>query len=183
MRTLGTVALVVAVAVLGSTCGGGESSTPAAPTPTPTPTITNVAGVWTGTARLTSVSGGECVGATLAASIGSPSSFTFQVTQSGSTLTAVWTSTTTGIFVNYSGTAGAGTMALNATASSAGWVYGFLCSNGQRRDAQLTSETFTANVNGNSASGTIGESINVYLPGTTTGVGILTGSSSFSMTR
>jgi len=94
--------------------------------------IVNAAGLWTGSSRTTSAAGGECVGPTLAASVGATTPITVQVSQNGSVVTAVVTGTTTGVYTNYSGTAGSSSISLNWTYSSAGIISGFRCSNGQR---------------------------------------------------
>ena len=185
MRTLGAVALVVVAAMVGATCGGGGDSSPTTPTPTtpPAPTYVNAAGLWTGNERLTSAAGGECVGPTFTASVGTTTPATMQVTQNGSAVTAVVTGTTTGVYANYSGTAGSSSISLNWTYSSAGIISGFPCSNGQLRDLRLNGNTLAADVGGNSASGTVGETWNVYVAGTQTSVGVLILNASFTMTR
>ena len=185
MRTLGAVALVVAVAMVGATCGGGGDSSPTTPTPTtpPAPTYVNAAGLWTGTDRLTSVIGGECVGSIYTAAIGTTTPITMQVTQNGSAVTAVVTGTTTGVYTNYSGTAGSSSIALSWTFSSAGIITGVRCSNGQLRDLKVNDSTINANISGNSASGTSAATSNVYVSGTQTSVGVLVLTASYSMTR
>ena len=87
--------------------------------------IVNAAGLWTGSSRTTSAAGGECVGPTLAASVGATTPITVQVSQNGSVVTAVVTGTTTGVYTNYSGTAGSSSISLSWTYSSAGLSLGF----------------------------------------------------------
>ncbi len=70
------------------------------------PSLLQVGGLWTGSVRLTSVTGGECVGPTLAPRIGITQVYTLVITQNGGDLTATATETGTGINTNYSGTAG-----------------------------------------------------------------------------
>jgi hypothetical protein len=184
MTRLVGVLLVAAVTVA---CGGGDPSpsTPVAPTPTPppAPTYVNAAGLWTGTSRLTSATGGECVSSIFTTSIGTTTPITMQVTQNGSAVTAVVTGTTTGVYTNYSGTAGSSSISVAWTSCSAGILNGVRCSNGQLRDLKLNDNTLNANINGNSASGTSGETWNVYVSGTQTSVGILNVTTSYSMTR
>lgn len=164
------IGVLVLVGVVG--CG---SSTPTAPS------TVQVAGVWLGTTQITSASGGECVGPSLG--IGSATTVSLQVSQSGSALTAVATSTTNGNSTNYTGTAGANSIALNATFSTAAFTFGFRCSNGAIRDLQQTAGTVTATITGNTGSGTQAQSYNVFVAGTSTSVGVLTLTGSFTMTR
>lgn len=157
-----------------SACGGDSPTAPS---------VAQVSGVWLATVNLTSVSGGECVGATIAA-LGQPAqTFTVQISQTGSALTATATSTSTGVSTTYSGTAGANSIALNATSSSAANIFGFPCLSGALRDLQLQSEGVTATVNGASANGTASARYNVFIGGTSVAVGVLTLTDSFTMTR
>lgn len=165
-RLIGLLVLFGAVG-----CG---SSTPTAPS------TVQVGGVWLGTTQITSASGGECVGPSLG--IGSATTVSLQVSQSGSALTAVATSTTNGNSTNYTGTAGASSIALNATFSTAA-LSTFRCSNGAIRDLQQTAGTVTATITGNTGSGTQAQSYNVFVAGTSTSVGVLTLTGSFTMTR
>ena len=165
-------------------CRGGASS-PTAPAAPAAPTIASVAGLWTATMRLTSITGGECVGTTSQATVGALNTYALQVTQNGSSLTAVATNTATGNYMYLSGTAGTSAITLNATYSSTAIIYGYLCSGGSHRDIVLTAATINAVVGGNSATGTYAESDNVCLPGTTTAVpgGGMTVNGTFTMNR
>ena len=173
---------ILLIAVLMCSCGGGSS--PTGPTGQK---VADVAGVWTGTVMVTNISGGECVGVTAQALgvIGASQTYTLQIDQTGANLTAIATSTATGNSTNFSGTAGATSFVLNATFSTNAFTYGYLCTNGLRRDTQLTAASINANISGNAGSGTYAESTNVYLPGTQSGVsgGIMTTNAGFSMTR
>jgi hypothetical protein len=186
MRALGIVALVIAVAVSGAACGGGGSNNPAAtaptPAPTPTPIVAQAAGVWTGVNQGMSVDGGECVGVTLAAMADPDTPFTLDVAQSGSALTAVSTAPVSGLLTNYSGTAAAGTISLTA-AYAVEWARGFSCLNGLKRDVQSLSDTINMTVSENTGMVTAAQTYNVFVAGTTTGVGTMTITSSFSVAR
>jgi hypothetical protein len=156
-------------------CG---SSSPTAPS------NVQVAGVWSATDRFGSATGGDCVGPTLTAiDNGTFQAYSVQISQNGSALTAIVTSNSNGVTTNYSGTAGESSITLNATFSTAATVFGVHCLNGALRDINLTNSTITATMNGNSGSGTNAASYNVFAAGTTTGVGILTINSTFSMTK
>jgi hypothetical protein len=175
---------IILIAVLEMSGCGGSSSAPSAPS---APSIVNVAGLWTASVKITSIVGGECVGVTQQALslFAPPLPYTLQVTQNGASLTAIATSTVTGNSTNFSGTAGAASIALNATSSTNAFTFGYLCSNLQRRDTQLTAAAINATITGNSGSGTYADTTNVYLPGTQTGVtgGIMTTNAGFTMTR
>ena len=175
-RLLGGVVL----AALTLACGGdGNGGSPT----NPTPQVAQVGGVWTYTSTLTGVSGGECVGAIFASSIGFTDSGTMQVTQTGSALTAVATSNSDGSSCRYSGTAGATTIALNWTSCDVGVLTGIGCPNGSIRDARLVTSGITANVVGTNASGTTAESWNILSSSTQAGVGVMTLNGTFSAQR
>ena len=180
MRAVSIASLVVAVAVSGAACSGGGSSNPAAPAPTPA--ITRAEGVWTGVNQSMSIAGGECVGAALALMADGETAFTLEVAQSGSALTAVSTAPVSGLPTHYSGTAGAGTISLTA-ASSLDWVRGFPCLNGLQRDVESVSDTITMTVSDNTGTVTAAQTYNVFVAGTTTGVGTMTITSSFPVGR
>jgi hypothetical protein len=186
MRAICIAALVVAVAVSGAACGGGEGNNPVAPTPAPTPTpkliVAQAAGVWTGVNVDMSVAGGECVGVALTAMVDPNAAFTLDVAQSGSALTAVSTAAISGLPTNYSGTAGVGTVSLTA-AYAVEWVRGFSCLNGLRRDVQSVSDTINMTVSDDSGIVTAAQTYNVFVAGTTTGVGTMTITSSFPVGR
>jgi hypothetical protein len=174
---LGLVAVTVAIVMAAVACGDGKSTT------APTPTIVNVAGLWTATLRMTSVSGGECVGPSWGYLVGQQDTYTLQVTQNGSALTARATSTSEGVSTDFSGTAGTNTISLNATVSPDAWIYGATCTSGEKRDVQMTAGTINGTINGNTGSGTYVETYNVFLAGTRNAVGVLTFTGSFTMTR
>lgn len=159
MKYLIAVVVTIAVAVSCAACG----SSPASPS---APTIAQVGGVWTGSVTQTSVSGGECIGTTLAASNGSADHYTVTIAQAGTALTGTATSQTSGQTCNYAGTAGTNTITFNVTSCP---TVGFrlTCSNGVQRDMYLNSRNLTASLNGSALVGTVGESWNVYVAGAT----------------
>lgn len=174
--------LLLAILVTLPGCGDDKSSSPSSPSTTPPPPV-NVQGLWTGGSTTTGANGGECLAQTFASLVGSTSNYTVQITQSGSSLTAVVTDTKTGIYTNYSGTAGGSSISLAWTYSSAGSISGIRCPNGQLRDMKLNTSTITADIVGNRGTGTAGETWNIYVAGTQTSVGVFNGTSSFTMTR
>lgn len=176
MKRLLLLALLVAL----PGCGGDNS--PSSPSAAPPPPV-NVQGLWTGISTLTSASGGECLAQVLAAQVGTTSPLTVQITQSGSSLTAVVTDSQTGHYTNYSGTAGSSSISLAWTYASAAILQNVRCPNGQLRDMRLNTDTITANVDGNRGTGTSGETWNIYVAGTQTSVGVFNGTASFTMTR
>ena len=174
--------VLAALSLVALNCGG-DSTSPTSPTAPSTPTIAQVAGVWTGTATLTSVTGGECVGTVLQSAVGSADSFTAAVTQTGSTLSATITSQSSGLSCSYSGTAGSNTVTLNLTTCQVDTLLDVQCAGGVLRDMQLIAEGITGTVSGNTVSGTTAETWNVFIAGTTVGVGPLTLNSTFTMAR
>lgn len=165
-RIVSIVATLVCVS-----CG----SSPTGPSPL------KVGGVWSVTTRLTSATGGDCVGPTLSTQIGTTDRYTAAITQTGAILTATVTSQTTGTSAQYSGQASNTTISLNLTSTQLGNVR-LTCSNGVIRNISLIGSGLTATVTGNTGSGTQAESYNVT---TTAGaaVGILIANSTFTMQR
>lgn len=159
--------ILVSIILFSPACGGGSPTTPT------TPTIVQAGGLWNATATLASVTGGECVGALYTPSIGTSARYTFAVTQTGSNLTATSTSLDDGTTCQFTGTAGTNTISLNGTSCSAAILKGFRCSNGAVRDTQVTNLAVFATINGNAASGSYAQTSNVYVGGTSTGVGVL----------
>jgi hypothetical protein len=186
MRAIRIAALVVAVAVSAIACSGGGGSNPAAPTPAPTPTPTPVvaqaAGVWTGVDQSMSVAGGECVGEALALWVNRDAAYSLDVKQSGGSLTAFSESWLWGLPTYYTGTADPGSISLSAN-SSDWWVRGYSCLHGGQRDVQLVSDTVRMTVSDNAGTVTAAQTYNVFIAGTTTGVGSMTITSSFPVLR
>jgi hypothetical protein len=159
-------------------CSGSDSPTK------PTPTTAQVAGVWSVTETVTSVNGGECFAAIFQSTVGSASRGTMQVSQSGASLTATFTSDSTGGSCSYQGTAGSSSIALNLVSCTASDAIGATCPNSTaRRDVRLQTGGINATVNGNTATGTSAETYNVLVSGTGTAVATLTSNASFTATR
>ena len=174
--------VLAALSLVALNCGG-DSTSPTSPTAPSTPTIAQVGGVWTGTATLTNVTGGECVGTVFQLLVGTSDALTAAVTQTGSTLTATVTSQSSGTSCSYSGTAGTTTMTLNLTTCQVSTIVGIQCDGGFVRDIELFAGSITGTVSGNTASGTQAETWNVFVGGTGIGVGPLTLNSTFTMAR
>jgi hypothetical protein len=103
-----------------------------------------VSGVWIGKATLSAVSGGECVGATLAPSIGSRDLFAASVRQEGTSLGATLAYQGNRTSCAFAGTAAGTSVGLDVTACHAGRVERFRCGNGEFRDVQMQSGRLTA---------------------------------------
>jgi hypothetical protein len=168
------------LAVLTSSCGSGGGSSTA-----PTPTIAQVAGVWRVTARATNITTSECVGATLAANgfIGTTSNSTAQITQSGANLTVIATDVATGAVTNYTGSAGASTIALNFQSCTLCVIQRLQCSNGSLRDLTPQADAVTATVSGSSFSGTEAQTYYVTVSGSWVAAGVLVVNASVSGTK
>ena len=108
---------------------------------------------------------------------------TIQVIQSGSSLTARFTDSSTGGSCDYLGTAGVSTVALNTSSCTASDLIGATCPGSTaRRDIPLQTGGYNATVSGNTLSGTGAQTYNVFAANTTTPMGTLTLRSSFSAT-
>lgn len=142
--------------------------------------------MWQTINHLTSVSGGECVGAAIAAAgTGSlVSSGSIQVSQTGGSLTATATDSKTGATTSYTGTVGVSSFTLNFTSCNPCTVP-FQCPNGALRDVGVQTDTINGNViaSGQTATGTEASTYNVLIAGTTTPVGLMTLTSAITATK
>lgn len=168
--------VVFLFAALAAGCGNDSPTGPTGQS------VVDAAGVWQYTARLSSVAGGECVGADFQAAIGQILTGTLSVTQNGANLTATSRDNATGSSCQYTGTAGRNSIALGWTSCDIGNL-SWNCANGARRDLFMITNSVNATINGRSASGTQAESYNVVVGGIGTQVGVLTLNASFTASR
>jgi hypothetical protein len=160
--TFGAVALLCLVA----SAGCEKASAPTSPTPTPTtsPFTVSVAGLYSGTTTLSSVSGGECVGeiynAQLAAGV--PDVGTVTITQDRSDVKATTRSMTNGLTCRYEGNASLNNFALTETSCTGDESILYQCSNGAARVLELVGSTMTGTVSGTTTRGVIAFYYNVF---------------------
>lgn len=139
----------------------GCAENPVSPTPGQSPFITGqFAGTWSGATVANRVSGGECVGADLRASTPGINQGTVTLTQKASDISAVIRSETTGLTCRYDGSASFTGFAATAVSCDAEIL--FQCSNGAARILRPIGSTFTAAQNGNTATGTVTTSYNIF---------------------
>jgi hypothetical protein len=130
---------------------------------------------------LAAVSGGECIGSTLEAALGSRDVFTTALKQVGTTLEATVASQGNGTSCAYAGTVGGNLIALNMTSCQSDRVFGVRCSNGALRDLQMVSGAIAARVSARtSGTGTDTSTWNVFTSGTTAPVATLALTASFT---
>ena len=161
MRTKGIVApLILLSAVLVSACDHpGPTAPSSTPSPAPAPTPVPVTDLWNITARLTAVSGGECVGETMQSQIGIPKSHSLSVTRTGSNVEATLKSASGDYACTFTGGNGD---ASGFTFGQIGYfscavgfqVRGFLCGSGERRDMLTLGQDLSGRISGNEISGT-----------------------------
>jgi hypothetical protein len=163
--------LVLLGALLVAACGG---SSPAAPSAAP-----RVSGAWIGHSTLTMVSGGECVGSTLAAAVGSRDIFSARVQQTDSELAASVTFQGNQTSCLYRGRTTNEAVSLDFASCPAGRKESFVCSSGATRQLEIVGSRVAAQNTGRTGTGTETTTINVYAPGNATPVGVLTVSSQF----
>lgn len=163
--------LVLLLSLLVSSCG---SSSPSSPSEAP-----RVSGAWIGNATLTSVSGGECVGTTLAAAIGSRDIFSARVEQTENELAASLTYQGNLTSCVYKGSTS--NQAINLALSSCpdGKVGRFVCSNGNVRQLEIIDSRVNAQNDNRTGTGTDTATLNVYVPGSTTPLSTVTVTSQF----
>jgi hypothetical protein len=136
---------------------------------------TSVSGAWLANSTLVSVSGGECVGATLMTADARRDIFTTALRQNGSSVEATIASAANGTSCAYGGTIDGRDLVLNLTSCQTARVTAARCANGAVRDLQLTSGTIVATVSGQSSgSGTDTSTWSVFEPGGATPIGGLT---------
>jgi hypothetical protein len=174
----------LALAVALASCSYDQSTATAA---IPSPLVAQVAGTWTGPVTLQQVSapvGGalDCVGAGLQNTLSSTDTATMIVTQSGASLAATLTSRGTGLSCSYSGNAGPGNMVLNAKSCDAPIIV-VRCATGQAYDVQLIGTTITASVSPDTVNGTVSNTYNVLVSGSSQGTGGVTATSSIAAVR
>jgi hypothetical protein len=152
--------VVAGVLVVGGVLGGCAEN-PVTPTPGQSLFITGqFAGTWSGATVPVRVSGGECVGADLRASVPGLDQGTITLTQNAADVTAVIRSETTGLTCRYDGNASFTGFAATAVSCDAEIL--FQCSTGQSRILRPIGSTFTATQNGATATGTVTTSYNIF---------------------
>jgi hypothetical protein len=163
--------LVILGCLLASSCG---SDSPARPSPAP-----RVSGAWIGHSTLTSVNGGECVGSTLASAVGRRDIFSARIQQDESELAASVTYQGNRTSCLYAGSTQNAAVNLNVTSCPAGGVETFVCTNGSVRRLEIVSSRVNAQSNGGTGTGTDVMTMNVFAPGNTSPVGVLTVNAQF----
>jgi len=153
--------LVVSGVMMVACALAGCAETPVSPTPGQSPFITGqFAGTWSGATVATRVSGGECVGADLRASVPGVDQGTVTLTQNAADVSATIRSATTGLTCRYDGSASFTGFALSAVSCDADIL--FQCSTGQARILRPIGSTLTATQTGVTANGTITTSYNIF---------------------
>jgi hypothetical protein len=175
MSTLRLAILSMVTLLLGA-CGDGHSSSPSE-------TVAQVGGNWTGTTILTGVTGGECIGALLQGTVGSNAGVSVSIQQTGASFTATINSQATGLSCSYSGSVSGSAVMMNLTSCQANAILGIHCPNGALRDMVLIGSSLTGALSGDTIAGTEAETWNVVVAATTSGVGTLGSSESFTIHR
>jgi hypothetical protein len=169
---------MVCTVLLGALAGCGGNH---AVTPTPiTPSVAQVAGVWTGTVTQVRASGVECA-ALFQVSNGHVDDDTVSIEQHGIGLVANGTSQTTGQNCAYAGGAGSNSIVLQMTSCQPS-SYQVTCA-GVARDVALVSHSLAGMVVGNTITGTLSTTWNVFPRGATTGIGLVVVTASVSLSR
>jgi hypothetical protein len=170
MRRKTVAPLILLSALLVSACDHRSPTAPSTPASSPSPAAT-VTEAWNVTARLTSVSGGECVGEKMQSQIGVPKSYSLSTTRTGSNVDAMLRSTAGDYACTFTGGQGdTNGFTFGQTGyfscEAGGLVRGVLClSTGVQRDMEALGQTLSGRVSGNTISGTWHVSWVVYRPG------------------
>jgi hypothetical protein len=152
---IGGAVLLVCLAAAG--CGEDVTSPTSA-----APFAGQFSGTWGGTMTTASVSGGECVGDDLRATLGAPAidQGTITLTQNANDVSATVRSATTGLTCRFDGSASLTTFAASAVSCDAEIL--FRCSNGQPRILRPVGSTMTATQTGGAAVGVVTTTYNVF---------------------
>ena len=156
--------------LIASSCSSSTPTAPSAP---------RVSGAWIGHATLTSVSGGECVGTTLAGAIGSKDIFSARIQQNENELAASVTYQGNRTSCLYRGSTTNEAVNLNFDSCSEGRIETFVCSNGAVRQLEIIGTRIAAQNTINTGTGTDTTTMNVFAPGNPTALGVLTVTSQF----
>jgi len=160
-----TASVVLGLAgLLAVACSGSPSA----------PSVDSASGVWIGKATLSAVSGGECVGPTLASAIGSRDMFAASIRQAAADVTATVAYQGNRTSCVLSGTVGDARVGMNLTSCHAGRIERLTCSNGVMRDVGMLSDRITAAVVNGTGTGTDVSTWNVFEAGGTVPLGVLT---------
>jgi hypothetical protein len=136
--------------------------------------VESVSGVWIGNATLSAVSGGECVGATLASAIGSRDMFAASIKQAAGDITATVAYQGNRTSCVLAGTVGADRVGMTLTACHLGRVERLACGNGALRDLGMLSDRITAAAVNGTGTGTDVSTWNVFEAGGDVPLGVLT---------
>ena len=162
---------VVLLSLFVSSCG---SSSPSSPSETP-----RVSGAWIGNSTLTSVSGGECAGSTLAAAIGSRDMFSARIQQTDNDLAASLTYEGNRTSCVYRGNTNNQSVNLTMSSCPDGQIETFVCSNGDVRRLEIVDSRVSVQNDNRTGRGTDTTTLNVYAAGSTTPLSTLTVTSQF----
>ena len=163
--------LVLLFALIVSSCGSSSATGPSE--------ATRVSGAWIGHATLTSVSGGECVGSTLATAIGSRDIFSARVQQTGNDIAASVTYQGNRTSCLYRGSTSNQALSLKFSSCTEGRIDAFVCASGDVRRLEVVDSQLTAQNDNRTGTGTDTTTLNVFAPGSALPVGVLTVSSQF----
>jgi hypothetical protein len=137
-------------------------------------------GVWVGHSTLSLVEGGGCVGDTLRERIGRRDMFAAPVVQSADTVEATVTYQGNTTACAYSGRAQGSDVQLTLSSCRVEEVRELPCAGGGLREIRLVSGRITARADNGAGGGSDTTTWNVLLPGTTTSVGTLSLTSTFT---
>ena len=154
-----------------SSCG---SSSPSSPSEAP-----RVSGAWIGNATLTSVTGGECVGSTLAAAVGSRDIFSARVQQTENELAASVTYQGNRTSCVYKGSTNNQALSLNLSSCPDGRIETFVCSSGEVRRLEILDSRINVQNDNRTGTGTDTTTLNVFTPGGSTPISTVTVTSRF----
>ena len=167
-------ATLLALLPMLSACGSSPSS----------PSPEDFAGIWQGTRTLSSASPStHALAQLLNSDIGASNAVTVTIANSGEALTITITDNDSGLQDRYSGVSDGDTFTASVTYSDVAALIGVLCPGDVVLDVAFNAGTMTGTLDGGTITGTIGETYQCYLTGTSTSAGIVTANGTFSISE
>jgi len=173
MARLGVLPLLFAVLAVLACGSSGPAPSSAA----------SVAGIWSGNATIVSVEGGDCIGDDIRTRVGTSARILLTIEQSGSQVTATWSSPNSPGTFNYSGMLTSDTLTLALSFCSICNLSDNRCNNGTLVDTHLMAGKLDATTDGRTMNGSDFKGYTVVPASGSTLLGVMSARSTVSLTK